>query len=1211
MKTPKTSRWGPRLLAAGLLCCAALSGQAQNLVQNPSFGTNTTASGNDWSYNANGTYFYYNTTDSVDVNVCSMGWTTDLGIWQNTGAAIQAGASYTFTVTAQVGQATCAGLILSFQDVTKGWVTLMQATNTFTSQSQGPTDWETFTMTIPSSLLAANLGDTIGVTIDLYDPAQGWAWIDNVSLTAQGTLEPAAPQGPQFLYTTNGATSWRDDYTGEEGCQFTVGTEPVIVDYLGYFSTNVVDGLAIDHDVGVYTAVLSAPVLLGSVVVPSGTSAYYTNGFYWVQLNPPLLLAANATYVVAASQATDDGDWWYDAFQPTFDTYFVGANASLAQNAYSPGSAGWPMPSYSTWGNGYTYGAEGLAYMQMGPAGVAVLQTNVNIAVGTTLTLAGCGAGQSPITNVWWKVGSPSEAVLTTTNPYAYLVISNVAVADSGTYVLTASNALGGAQSSNVTVTVSGNPVGITAQPTNVAAFNNYPINISMTATGTPPIYYQWYLSGTAIPGATASNYSVFVSNAMSGNAYSCVASNYVGGTGYTATSHTATLTVMANLAYPQEFLHGYNSTLDNNTYAGQQGGEITIGSNSVLVTHLGYYAWPANCTTNGGGVTCSLALDHHVGIYYVPSGVGSGATLGLSNLLGYVVVPAGNNTVINGYMWQPLDPPLVLTNATTYLLEAETLSDDDWGDTYILPDLNPYFATSCAAVYGGYGWGSGPYLGGLYGGQMYSAPNLAVLALPAPSAFVVPLVQTQYANLSATFTATVVGQAPVTVQWGVEPSTLLRGQTNASLTLSNLTLAQSNSFYYAIATNALTAASDQSTDAVLDVIADIGPAITNDIVGQVAYEFQTVQFTLGVDGTPSFGYEWTFNGHAIPGAAGPTLTLTDLSSAYAGNYQVIVTNNYGSATSSVANLQIIVPAWGGYASGVMNTNLLLYYRFSDIFDYDNYGVAVATNQGSLGPAHNGTYEGTYEVGCSLALGPTNILDLDEATNLAVLMDGLTGDVSVPSASVTLTNCTIAAWVMDGGGQADNATIFFQRQSSVFGLAIGQNGTGEWLKYTWNNAFYGNNTGLVLPTNQWAFVAMVINPTNATIYLQNGTSMSSTNFAGTYPPQSLSGVSYVGWDTAGGATGRRWNGDIDEVMVLDQAYSAAQVNSLYLGVPPTATLAIVRSGSHNAVTWPGGTLEESTSLAGPWTHTVGATNGLYLLPSSPASKFYRVQLQPR
>jgi hypothetical protein len=357
------------------------------------------------------------------------------------------------------------------------------------------------------------------------------------------------------------------------------------------------------------------------------------------------------------------------------------------------------------------------------------------------------------------------------------------------------------------------------------------------------------------------------------------------------------------------------------------------------------------------------------------------------------------------------------------------------------------------------------------------------------------------------------------------------------------------------------------------------------------------VQFVATAAGAPPLSYNWTFNSTPIIGATNSTLTIPDASAANVGNYQLVVTNNYGSATSSVASLAVAVPAWGSYPSAVMGTNLLAYYRFSDV----NSGLGVATNMGSLGFAYDGTYEGFY----SATAGPA--APNFEAGNLAVSLDGLTSDVLIPALNVTVTNATIAAWVYSGGDQPDNSAIYFHRGGSVFGLAVFP-GTNT-LKYTWAGGQYNFGTGLALPTNQWALVALVVTPTAATVYLQDGTGLQSATNVAAHAAQTFDSASYVGWDTAGGNIGRRWTGGVDEMMIFNRALSPVEVNALYLGVPGSATLTIVPSGSHVILTWPGGKLLEATSLTGPWV-TNNAAASPYTVSAAGAGKFYRVQLQP-
>jgi hypothetical protein len=64
-----------------------------------------------------------------------------------------------------------------------------------------------------------------------------------------------------------------------------------------------------------------------------------------------------------------------------------------------------------------------------------------------------------------------------------------------------------------------------------------------------------------------------------------------------------------------------------------------------------------------------------------------------------------------------------------------------------------------------------------------------------------------------------------------------------------------------------------------------------------------TVAFSVVVDGSAPFAYQWLFNGNAIAGGTAPALTLTNTTYTNAGFYSVIVTNNIGSVTSAVAQL--------------------------------------------------------------------------------------------------------------------------------------------------------------------------------------------------------------------------------------------------------------------------------------------------------------------
>jgi len=83
-------------------------------------------------------------------------------------------------------------------------------------------------------------------------------------------------------------------------------------------------------------------------------------------------------------------------------------------------------------------------------------------------------------------------------------------------------------------------------------------------------------------------------------------------------------------------------------------------------------------------------------------------------------------------------------------------------------------------------------------------------------------------------------------------------------------------------------------------------PAVSVTPLSQKSSVGKTVSFNATATGTPVLGYQWYFNtGTALAGATGATLTLPGLTAANAGDYAVVVTNAYGSATSAVATLQV------------------------------------------------------------------------------------------------------------------------------------------------------------------------------------------------------------------------------------------------------------------------------------------------------------------
>jgi len=172
-------------------------------------------------------------------------------------------------------------------------------------------------------------------------------------------------------------------------------------------------------------------------------------------------------------------------------------------------------------------------------------------------------------------------------------------------YVLTTTNA---GQVNLLVTATNGSTVApsISTQPTNQAVIVGQSTNLSVVASGTAPLSYQWYFN-TNSPLANATNSTFTITNAQSTDAggYSVIVTNSAG----SVTSAVATLTV--NLIAPFISTQPTNQSVlvgDNTSFAVQAGGtgplsyQWYFNTNSPLANATNLTLTLANVQTNNAG---------------------------------------------------------------------------------------------------------------------------------------------------------------------------------------------------------------------------------------------------------------------------------------------------------------------------------------------------------------------------------------------------------------------------------------------------------------------------------------------------------------------------------------------------------------------------------------------------------------------------------
>ena len=214
------------------------------------------------------------------------------------------------------------------------------------------------------------------------------------------------------------------------------------------------------------------------------------------------------------------------------------------------------------------------------------------------------------------------------------------------------------------------------------------------------------------------------------------------------------------------------------------------------------------------------------------------------------------------------------------------------------------------------------------YGGLVSSAAVLTVNY--APYIITQPGSQTVFLGSSAIFSVVAAGlPAPGIYQWYKAGSGAIAGATGSSYTIPNVTTNAAGSYTVAVtnivgglvssaavltvnfAPNITSQPANQTQtllgagNPIYTTVCGSGSAYTN-VLGVNPYK--AAAFAVVATGMAPLGYQWHQNGHALSGQTNTTLNLNS-SVTNAGSYQVIITNLYGAATSSVGILTVDQPA--------------------------------------------------------------------------------------------------------------------------------------------------------------------------------------------------------------------------------------------------------------------------------------------------------------
>ena len=454
------------------------------------------------------------------------------------------------------------------------------------------------------------------------------------------------------------------------------------------------------------------------------------------------------------------------------------------------------------------------------------------------------------------------------------MTLTGVTTNDQANYTVYINNTSGSITSSVASLAVIVAPA-ITTQPKSATTNVGATVSFSVVASGTAPLSYQWYDNSAPISGATLNAYSISGVFTSDSGTYNVRVSNGAG----SATSSNAVLTI----GNPPVL------TLQPTSLIVTQGQTASFSASASGDQQM-YYFWRKNGIIISGATNTSFAIAS-----VLPSDAAT-YTFVASNFVGTAVSTGAVLTVYYSptISTQPVGGTFgVNSNFTVNVMATGNPISYQWrlNGTPIYGAINSNYS-----VVGAQTTDAGNYdviVSNFLGSVTSSVAVVSIIYYP-PVITAQPTGANLLGGVPYTFGVTATGSA-LAYQW-LKDGNALPGANGNTLTLPDLCINDSGNYTVTI-TNPV----GSVTSSVVNLSVYY---IYNQPTGGNALAGSSFTFNVGAQGT-ALTYQWQENGFNISNATSANLTLTNVTLSDAGNYAVVVTNYYGSETSSVAALYV------------------------------------------------------------------------------------------------------------------------------------------------------------------------------------------------------------------------------------------------------------------------------------------------------------------